>query len=85
MSTTQYCRDIQPALEDVFGQPDGPEVFVQLTGQRDVWKSPENPLRAAPYGVKRVPTLIAFEDVRLSPPPLSLLAVSRADTACERD
>jgi len=49
-------------------------VHVQYVGTKDQWRSVHSPFRAPPYSLTCIPTMLAFEDVRL---PFALRACFR--------
>ncbi|BGP14563.1 hypothetical protein JCM10213_001912 [Rhodosporidiobolus nylandii] len=52
------CADVQDEVERLVPERRSTLVFV---GQRNEWKTPENPFRQAPFSISKIPTIIRVE------------------------
>ncbi|GAA6019415.1 hypothetical protein JCM10207_001378 [Rhodosporidiobolus poonsookiae] len=52
------CADVQGTVDKLVPEKQSTLVFV---GSRQEWKTPDNPFRAAPFNVSKIPTIIRVE------------------------
>jgi len=56
------CRDVEDLVKETFSSEDSPSALIVYVGDRAEWKSPSNVLRAQPWSLTDIPTIIRLRD-----------------------
>ncbi|KAF8078972.1 hypothetical protein FPV67DRAFT_1402857 [Lyophyllum atratum] len=56
------CRDVEDLVRETFGLDASPSALIVYVGDRAEWKSPSNVLRAEPWNLTDIPTIVRVRD-----------------------